>query len=178
MRKLTLQGYLKGYVRKMSMHNTCDIHRLAGEAKTNHRLREPLFLYAASAGKVGLLLKAAKDTELHGEYSKLAGLLNPADIEKALEGRSEVFGSGYHKVYRSYVSRRDVSKTDNRTKQLMHVKIVKLQASKNVSNYRLYSDLKLNGANVNAFLKHKATAKISLDNLRKMLNYLEGAPQK
>jgi hypothetical protein len=155
------------------MHHTSDILKLAAEAETNYRLREPLFLYAASAGKINLLLKATKEKALHECYSKLAGSIHLAEVEKALESKSDIFDEGYHKVYRSYVCRRDLPRTEDNTKRLMHSRIVRLQESKNVSNYRLYSDLRLNGANVNAFLKNKATTKVSLDNLRKMLSYLE-----
>jgi hypothetical protein len=172
-RKLTLKGYLKNYVKKLSAQNTNDVYKLAAEAKKNFRLQEPLFLYAMSAGKLDLLSKSIKDNELHERLAKLAGAIDLDGVEKALESRSNALDDEYHKIYRSYVIRRDISKTDNHTKQLMHARIVKLQESKNVSNYRLYSDLKMNGANINAFLKHKATAKVSLDNLRKILNYLE-----
>jgi hypothetical protein len=174
-RELTLQGYLKGYVRKLSAQDTNDVFKLAAEARTNHRLQEPLFLYAVSTGKVDLLLRATKEKELHDRFAELVVTLNSSSLEQALEAGSEHLDEGYHKVYRSYVSRRDRPERDDNTKELMHGRIVKLQADKNVSNYRLYSDLRLNGSNVNAFLKHKATNKMSLDNIRKMLQYLENA---
>jgi hypothetical protein len=175
MRKLTFQCYLKGYVRKLSVQNTNAVAKLAVEAETNHRLREPLLLYAVSSGKADLLLWATKEKELRDSFAKLAGAIGSSGVEQALEAGGEAFNDGCLKVYRSYVSRRDRPMRDDNTKRLMYSKIIKLQADKNVSNYRLYSDLRLNGSNVNAFLKHKATNKMSLDNLRKMLQYLENA---
>ena len=69
MRQLTFNGYLEKYVRSLSSNNTSSIFKLAAETLTNHRLREPLFLYALSAGKITILLRATADNDLHLHYS-------------------------------------------------------------------------------------------------------------
>lgn len=42
-----------------------------------------------------------------------------------------------------------------------------------VSNYRIYTDLKLNPGNLNAWLKHGDSSKVSLYTARKTLQYME-----
>jgi hypothetical protein len=59
----------------------------------------------------------------------------------------------------------------------MRNKVVQLQKPKVVSNYRLYSDLRLNPGNFNAWLKYGDPNKVSLDTARRTVKYLENTPQ-
>ena len=54
----------------------------------------------------------------------------------------------------------------------MRSRILRLQKERNVTNYRLYTDLKMNPGNLNAWLKHGDGNKISLDRARDVLRYL------
>lgn len=175
MRRLTFKRYLERYVRSLSLGNTNSIYKLCGELPANHRLREPLFLYALCTGKVGLLLKAADGCECGSHFAEMAEKYSWDDIEKALEGKDTSLGKNYHKTYRSYVCRRDMPETNSSTKTLMRDKIKRLQDNKGISNYRLYTDLNLNPGNTNAFLKNGDVNKVSLDAARNMLRYMESA---
>ena len=55
----------------------------------------------------------------------------------------------------------------------MRSKILRLQKAKQITNYRIYTDLKLNPGNTNAWLKHGSHEKISLNNARSILRYME-----
>ena len=79
----------------------------------------------------------------------------------------------YHKVWRSYQSRKNRGQADEHTKELMRQKVKRLQEKKGVTNYRIYTDLKLNPGNLNAWLKHGDGDKVSLETARKALRYLE-----
>jgi len=173
MRRLTFGGYLEQYVRSLSSNSTNGIFKLAKEASTNYRLREPLFLYALHAGKMHLLLKSTRESLLLSQYAEIAAKYSWLDMLHALESKDETINRNYHKVYRSYVSRRDTPETNSKTKALLHRRIRHLQDIKNVTNYRLYTDLRLNPSNVNAFLKNGDANKLSLDKARKLLDYLE-----
>jgi hypothetical protein len=173
MRRLTFNGFLERYVRALSMNATNSLYKLVREVPTNHRLREPLLLYALSSGKTNVLLRASAGTELHAQYSKIVANYSWNDMINALEAKDESLDRNYHKAYRSYISRRDALETDNDTKTLMHSKIKRLQNSKRVSNYRIYKDLGLNHGNANAFLKCGDVSKVSLDTARSMVTYLE-----
>ena len=171
--KLTLKGYLSDYVRYLSGLDTNNMIRLAKEAQTNYRLREPLFIYAYWTNKIDLLLNSTKGTELGDKFSSIYSDFSFQKFLDALETKSNVLDERYHKCYNSYICKRDMTKTYDRKKQLMHNKIKNLQSTKSVTAYRIYSDLNLNGANTKAFLKHGDVKKLSLDAVRNILQYLE-----
>ena len=173
MQRLTFSGYLENYVRSLSSANSKSIYRLAKETSTNPRLREPLFLYALCDGKVELLLKATKDEDLHSQYNNLANRYIWKTMLAALESGDESLDKNYHKAYNSYSSRRNMPETHGRSKALMHARIRLLQNEKNVSNYRIYTDLKLNPGNINSFLKTGDVTKVSRDVARRIVIYLE-----
>ena len=56
----------------------------------------------------------------------------------------------------------------------MRQKVKRLQEKYGVTNYRIYTDLRLNPGNLNAWLKHGDSDKVSLDTARKTLRYVEG----
>ena len=80
------------------------------------------------------------------------------------------------KVWRSYCSVRDSALADNDTKELIHRRVLELQQKKKLTNYRLYTDLKLNPGNVNAWLKHNDSSKMSLDCARQIYKYAKSYP--
>ncbi len=170
MRELTFSGFLTEYVRSLSKTGTTSVFALAKEAAgDNPRLREPLLLYAIACGKKDLLLRAAKRFGLESFYEPSLPAIRNNEIEFALE--SKLLSEGYQKVWRSYLAKKNSRRTDDATKELMRNRILRLQKERNVTNYRLYTDLKMNPGNLNAWLKHGDGNKISLDNARTVLNY-------
>ena len=158
MRKLTFEGFLKQYVTELSGVQTASIHKLADCLQDNPRLKEPLYLHALAFDKVDLLLR----------YSNRYSL---AQMLLLLENQSLELPEGYLKVWRSYCSVRDAALADNDTKELIHRRVVEIQQKKHLTNYRIYADLKLNPGNVNAWLKHNDSSKMSLDCARQIYKY-------
>jgi len=175
MRKLTFHRYLERYVRSLSFGKTNSITKLVKEVPDNPRLKEPLFLFALSFKKVNLLLKASEGCSVCSDYLELANNFNWDDLIKLLEENDMKLNHRYRKVYRSYLSRRNRPDTDNDTRRLMHKKIRKLQEEKGISNYRVYTDLKLNPGNANAFLKNADIARTNMKTTERILEYLESA---
>lgn len=174
MRELTFSGFLHKYVRDLSEQNTLNLYKLTAEtASKNPRMREPLLLYALFADKSDVLLRVAKDKKLHAEYDDVLNQFDKQQMASALQAQSKKLPAGYLKVWKSYLSEKNRNITDNQTKALMCNKISRLQNEKQVTNYRLYTDLKLNHGNLNAYLKHGDCSKLSLDTTRKVLQYLE-----
>ena len=173
MRELTFKGFLTQYVKQLSKSDTNSLYKLAAEAGSdNPRLREPLLLYALYSGKQSVLLQAAKDPELHREYQKMLEY-NTEEMTQLLESASSALPAEYHKVWRSFQSQKNRGQADDHTKELMRQKVRRLQDQCGVSNYRIYTDLKLNPGNVNAWLKHGVADKVSLDTARRTLRYVE-----
>jgi len=173
MQRLTFHRYLERYVRSLSHGKTNSIYKLVKEVQSNLRLREPLFLYAFSVNKGDLLLKASVNYPVHSEYVDMADKYTWDNLLKLLEENDMRVGTLYRKVYRSYVSRRDMPDTVNDVRRLIYKKTRRLQENKGISNYRLYTDLKLNHGNVNAYLKHGDIAKLNKRNTERVLEYLE-----
>ncbi len=174
MRELTFKGFLLQYVKNLSMQDTNSLYKLSTEAATeNPRLREPLLLYALLSQKHNLLLSATKDTELHTEYHHLLYRYTAEDMLQLLKDHSSALPEGYHKVWNSYLNRKNKGQADDHTKTLMRNKVKHLQAAYGISNYRIYTDLKLNPGNLNAWLKHGDCSKVSLETARSALKYVQ-----
>ena len=174
MRSPTFIGFLKRYVRTLSLANTCGLYKLASEAaSSNPRLREPLLLFALFSGKEKMLLAATQSPELRREYSELLGQFGLQEMEQALINNDPRLPDGYGKVYRSYLRVKNRNKNDAHTKSLMRNRIIRLQREKNISNYRLYTDLRINHGNMNAFLKHGDCSKVSLATARRAVAYMQ-----
>ena len=175
MRELTFRGFLTRYVKELSKAKTNSLYRLAEEAShDNARLREPLFLFALYSGKQTVLLQATKDQNLFTEYQKMVSLYTADQMTQLFEDNASVLPNEYHKVWRSFQTQKNRRQTDDHTKELLRLKIMRLQEQCGVSNYRIYTDLNLNPGNVNAWLKYGVADKVSLDTARRILRYVEG----
>ena len=175
MRELTFRGFLTRYVKELSKAKTNSLYKLAEEASSdNARLREPLLLFALYSGKQTVLLQATKDQHLFAEYQKMVSQYSAQQMTQMFEDNDSVLPNEYHKVWRSFQSQKNRVQSDDHTKELMRLKVKRLQERCGVSNYRIYTDLKLNPGNVNAWLKHGVADKVSLDTARRTLRYVEG----
>lgn len=153
-------------MKKQSTQDILSIYRLAEEAEhKNPRLREPLELYAVFHGKTDVLLRAAKASWLNYNFLHYS----PEQLKKLLADKASPLHENYKKVYRSYLSVSSKKDVDDHTKALLRARILELQKENHISNYRLYRELSLNPGNVNAYLKHGDTDKVSLETARKML---------
>ena len=174
MRDLTFRGFLTQYVRQLAAEETNSLYKLAAEACSNNpRLREPLFLYAVYTQKEKVLLQATKEPTLYQEYERMVALYTADRMTELFEQASPLLPAEYHKVWRSYQSRKNRGQADEHTKELMRQKVKWLQEKNGVTNYRIYTDLKLNPGNLNAWLKHGNGDKVSLETARRTLRYVE-----
>ena len=176
MRELTFRGFLTQYVKRLSVQETNSLYKLAAEAsKSNPRLREPLLLYAVYSEKQGVLLQATKDPAMYESYRLVVSQYDADAMTTLFETASPVLPAEYHKVWRSYLSQKNRYQADSHTKELMRQKVKRLQEKYGITNYRIYTDLKLNPGNLNAWLKHGDGDKVSLETTRSVLRYVEAA---
>lgn len=174
MRELTFKGFLARYVKQLSKANTNSFYKLAEEASgDNPRLKEPLLLFALYSAKQTVLLQATKDQNLFAEYQRMVSQYSAYQMTQMFEDNASVLPNEYHKVWRSFQSQKNRGQSDDHTKELMRLKVKRLQEHCGVSNYRIYTDLKLNPGNVNAWLKHGAADKVSLETARTIWHYVQ-----
>ena len=171
MRKLTFKGFLTQYVKKLSYFNTLNLERLADEAITsNARLRAPLVLYALVAGKKDCLLSFLERVSDPTDMTRMLHDLSVGDFEDRL--RKGAAPDDYLKVWNSFLVACEAPKRDNDLKGAMRRKVLQLQVEKNCSNYRIYTDLKLNPGNINSWLKNGDCSKVSYRTAERVMNYV------
>ena len=176
MRELTFVGFLRRYVRELSMSGTNSISKLAREAATdNYRLREPLLLYALFTDNSALLIKSIDNEALIEQYNAILNKYSKVQMRQALEANDPALPAEYRKVWRSYLAQKNRNKTDAQTKELIRQRILSMQKEKGVSNYRIYKTLGLNPGNINDWLKNGAGEKVSLSTARKAFEFLQSA---
>lgn len=172
MRKLTFKGFLEKYLRELSGHDTLSINKLTQEANQNARLVAPLVLYAVCTGKVGLLLRATSKSAFDVRYISVIMHYSESELARHFSKKDENIPDEYRKVFKAYMSQRNRVQADNKLKDLMRKKVLKLMRAKDVSMYRICQELNLNQGNMFAFLKRGELNMVSLDNARRVLNYL------
>lgn len=174
MRQLTFHGFLEQYVSSLSSNGACGMYQLAREVSGgNHRLREPLCLFALTTGKMNTLLKASKDTVMYPEYAAMSERFSDGTVVVALSEEADSLPREYTKIWRSYKSELAIRDREVRMKELVRQKVARLKDDKDISVYRICRDLDLNYANVNHWLKNGDTSRVSLSTAKSVLAYLE-----
>lgn len=165
MRKLTFRGFLKQYTHDLSLHGSYGIGVLAREADhENIRLQEPLLFYAFETSQTELLLRNCGEA-LREEYRAVLPFLQRGDFAHLPEG--------YQKVLDAYSVKANRVRTDQRAVAGARGMILQLQTEKNISTYRICTDLKLNQGNVGGWLKHGSAGKVSYRNALRIVSYMK-----
>ena len=167
MRKLTFKGFVEAYVEELSYSKTASISKLILELEENPRLKEPLILHGIFSGMPATINK--RNPEFFQEYIFMRQLIQE---EKPVEMYKDLLPTNYKKVISAYEYKRDRIANDNDTKLLMRNRIRQIQIQKNITNYRIYTDLGLNPGNVNCFLKNGVVDKLALETVRKIWVYV------
>lgn len=166
MKQLTFKGFLKSYLTELSLCESSSITKLCKELDDNFRLLEPLTLYIKMTSTSEQQLKIKNEAVNDALYS----LLNINDVELAL--KNNLLSDNYQKVYNSYLVKARKKEREDYTKRLMLIRIKEQQKKKHITNYRIYTDLKLNQGNINDYLANENVDKLSLNTASKILDYV------
>lgn len=176
MRRLTFNGYLESYVRRLAGKDTLALSQLASLGQSEPRLVEPLLLWATKNGQSERLLKLLEGrVDLQRELRLLVSLEDCNRLEASLADTDPRLRREYVKVWRSYLVRRDGAQRDAELKLAARERVLALEPMKHVSRYRMAKDLGLNPGNLHAFLSQGNAAKLSLDRAYELVRYLEAA---
>ena len=80
--------------------------------------------------------------------------------------------SEYETIYKNYLYIRNKKVHDDKIKEMMFLRITETIKLKSITNYRIYTTLKLNSGNANTFLKNGDVSKVSLDTTRRILQFV------
>lgn len=167
MRQLSFVGFLEKYLSELSISKTSSILKLLKELEINPRLKEPMILYCIFANMPSNVSKHYPS--FYEEYDYINNMIAGSDYNKI---KMIDISQKYAKVLNAYEYRLNKMSNDNDTKLLMRNRILSIQRERNISNYRIYTDLGMNAGNVNAFLKNGDAKKISLESARKIWFYV------
>lgn len=169
MRKLSLKSYLEKQMVTLSGLNSKSLYRFSALSEKNARLKNTVVLY--------LMLFVKEDLKRHllnkypylsSGYEKLSGI-TPENVESFLTDDPL---SEYRTIYENYMNTIGKQDNENRMKRIMYDRIVLLQQEKEITNYAVYKALNLNPGNANAFLKNGDVSKLSLDTVRRILEFV------
>jgi hypothetical protein len=170
MRELTFVGFLKRYIKRLSYNNSINLSKLAQELSVNPRLREPLFLYSVLIDRQKTIMQELINDK---EYINFIKKYDKKILIELLNESNKELKEEYLKVWRSYLSERNKPESDYHTKELILKNVLMLKNTKKISNYRIYTQLKLNHGNINAWLKNGECNKVSLEIARKILRFTQ-----
>ena len=162
MRKLSFNSYLEQYLKDISGDVSLSVSKLVKKAKKNYRILDPLILYCALTDKRELFNKRSKN--------KYKELIDSLTIDNFLSDKYQNYN--FSKIWDSYQHRVNVMDYNNVIKSRIRLNIIKTMQEKGITNYRVYTDLKLNPGNINAFLTNADTSKASLDLVKRIFNYV------
>lgn len=169
MREWTLKGYLLSQLQMFSDYDGVSLYAFSDMARSNARLQDALcmylMLYVDDSLRNRLMKKYAY---LQAPCQSLAGL-TVDNVESFFD--CDQF-SEYQTVYSNYCYLRDRGEKEDKLKRIMYQKIAERQREKNLTNYRIYTQLRLNPGNINAFLKNGDVSKVSLDTTRQILAFV------
>ena len=171
MRALTFKGFLTQYVKDLSQANTLDLKILAREAEEgNYRLVAPLVLYALATAKEASLHRTLGSSSTADEMHRDMQALFEAGFEQMLS--SGKAPREYMKVWEAFLVAKNAPERDKALKEAIRKKVLLMMQDGKCTNYRIYTDLKLNPGNVNSWLKNGDSSKVSYKNAERIMNYV------
>ena len=159
MRTLTFRSFLKQYLMDVSGQDSFSVHKLCKLSKKNVRIADPLILYCVFEDKL----------DIYQKYMTIDEKLDSLTRDNFLDNKYSEYG--FQKINQSYIRRSNSYQYDLQTKNLIRNNIIKLMSDKNISKYRVYTDLDLNPGNVNDYLTNGNSKKVSLELVKKIYNY-------
>ena len=171
---MTFLEYLTDYMQRLSYNETTDIAVLAHEAQSNnHRLQEPLFLYALFSKQTEKLLSYTMDAKMKQEYEELLRHYDVNSMELALQKQDCNLKERYTRVWHSYLVKANKQNRENRVKGLMRDKINQLQAQYGFTTDWLCKQLNFDTSVLTTWLCDGDNSQVSMDVARITWNYVE-----
>lgn len=156
-----------------------NLRMLAAHAQTHRdtHLQALLLLYSLSDGCYAKLSQFIWNEQLATEFEQAALTIGSRDVEKlALRGTPLLaLPSNYNAVLAEFAAAYDAQAFKENEKRSIWQQTRLEQLQKGISNASVYRSLNLNPGNVNAYLKHGNVEKVSLDNAKRILDYVHDA---
>lgn len=173
MKTKSFHSFLRDYAKDMSPKHSLSLAKNERHVKNNARLLNVFSFYVWFDEDARTTLRNNPDKyphlyQKHLEYQatyKDTSLNNVARVVESLDEFDEL-----KQLYMSYVHLH--LNKDEILKRVYHKNITLLKQQKNLSNYRIYTDLKMNPGNANDFLTNANLKKLSMDKIKSIHSYV------
>lgn len=176
MRRPTFSRWISKEIRHLSGNDSLNLRKLASRAQSSSpRMIEPLLLYAIETKKTQALLDLVWREDIRVSYENVLAALRDYESIQSMALSEEDFAflpREYGKFLSSYRAAYRKPETDAESKRLRWERSRDIQLKKGISNAEIYKALGLNPGNVNAYMKHGALDKVSLQNSTDIMKYL------
>jgi len=173
MKTKTFMSFLKDYAKDMNPERSLSLFKNEKYVKSDARLLNVYSFYVYFNQDVTdkLLQKKDKLQKLYGKYEEYNSKYDCVNLNN-LEEKVESLES-FDELNQLYTSYKNLVVNKNIVqKDLYHKIIMRTKNEKRISNYRIYTDLNLNQGNTNDYLKNKKFDKLSLNNIKKIMEYV------
>jgi hypothetical protein len=173
MKTKTFKSFLSDYAKDMSPEHSLSLFKNEQHVQKNKRLLNVFTFYVLFNTDVAATLTKKKNVlptlynmfkAYEEKYKELS--FNTLEEDVALLDDFDELKQMYTSYKNLYVSKNE------KLKKMYHQKIHQIQLEKDISNYRIYTDLKLNHGNTNDFLKNRKYNKMSIDKVKSILEYV------
>ncbi len=172
MKYTSFVNYLKRTVAKLTEEETMNLKKIEEYSYNNVRLRTLFSIYAMYSYDTFQYLDKKKDLfpTLYNETIYCIQKYQAFKPQVSIDYMNKLNSfDELKKIYSLYLN--SVVKKESTIKENYYSKILELVDGKQITKYRIYTDLNLNPGNVNDFFKNKALRKLSLQNVKKIHSY-------
>ncbi len=173
MKTKTFKSFLSDYAKDMNPEYSLSLFKNEQYAKKNKRLLNVFTFYVFFNSDVVATLTKKKNAlpTLYNMYKAYEEKYKELSFKTLKEDVALL--DDFDELKQLYTSYKNLYLNKNeQLKKMYHQRIHQVQQEKNISNYRIYTDLKLNHGNTNDFLKNRKYNKMSLDKVKSVLEYV------
>ena len=173
MKTTSFKSFLSNYVKDMSPEHSLSLFKNEKLVQNDTRLLNVFSFYVMFNDDVNTTLENKKDKlpnlyEKYSDYKKKYKNVTYENVSELVDSLDE-----FDELKQLYTSYNNLyHRKDEMLKKYYHQRICVIQSEKNISNYRVYTDLKLNPGNTNDFIKNLSFNKLSIDKVKLIHEYV------
>ena len=176
MKLKTFKSFLVDYVKDMNPERSLSLFKNEKCVLNDKRLLNVYSFYVLLNSNVENTLLNKKDKlpklyNMYKSYKKKYKGFTYKNLSEKVDMLDEF--DELNQLYNSYKNL--VVNKNLLLKKMYHNRITNISKDKSISNYRIYTDLKLNHGNTNDYLKNKKYEKLSINNIKSILQYVASA---
>ncbi len=176
MKLKTFKSFLVDYVKDMNPECSLSLFKNEKYTHKDKRLLNVYSFYVLFNSNVEETLLNKKDKlpklyNMYKSYKKKYKGFTYENLSKKVDMLDE-----FDELKQLYSSYKNLVVNKNiLLKKMYHNRIINIKNEKSISNYRIYTDLKLNHGNTNDYLKNEKYEKLSIKNVKSILKYVASA---